>query len=214
MSYSDHPNQPPEENRFEPEPYQCEPAAAGQIAPRDEEPLRSTDDLLFLAKLLEDCRQTGWLDAWRDPEIGHCYQAVAKSESPASKGHQHMKLSALRKIVREHQYWSLRRLCREPDGHRIELPGKLALKHPVKEATDPLLEGELDTAFRSWSSANPPPVVPPGQVLCPVCGPMPVVKINVSSPEETWEMLCGREYDFFCCSGCLGVLDSLLVRMN
>ena len=199
---------------FKPKRFHLAPPAEGTLSPRDGDSIKETSDVLFLAKLLEEVHATGWAESWRDQNGGHCYMAITKPESPALKGHHQLKLRTLRQILQEHGYWGLRRLIALPDGHKIELPPSHALKHPIQDGSDPLLEEHLVQCFHSWANATPPVIVPAGHVLCPVCGPMAPIIATVSSPEVTWQMMCGRAYDYTCCSGCLGVLDSRLAAMN
>ena len=200
--------------RFRPKAFQLAPPEPGTVKPRDGNMLKDTRDVLFLAKLLEDAAATGWFEHWRDADGGHCYQAISKLESAPQKDRQHLKLKTLRQLILDHGYLQVRRLCFEPVGHKIELPRGHSLKHPIKAGSDPLLEEHLVQCFQSWANATPPFIVPAGHVLCPVCGPVAPITVTVLSPDETWQMMCGRAYDYTCCSGCLGVLDSRLTTMN
>ena len=200
--------------RFRPKAFQLAPPVPGTVKPRDGEVLKDTRDVLFLAKLLEDAAATGWFEHWRDADGGHCYQAISKPESAPTKGRQHLKLKTLRQLIREHGYLGVRTLCFEPDGDVIKLPPGHALRHPVEEGADSLLEAPMEQVFHSWGGAAPSVPLLPSQVLCPFCGPVTHISVSVTSPPKTWEMLCGRAYAFTCCSGCLGVLESRLTRMN
>lgn len=203
-----------QKQRFRPKAFQLSPPEPGAVKPRDGEVLKDTRDVLFLAKLLEDTAATGWFEHWRDADGGHSYQAISKLESALPKGRQHLKLKTLRQLIRDHGYLRVRKLCFEPVGDRIELPLGHVLKHPVEDGTDSLLEAPLEQVFHSWHGAVPPAPLLPGQVLCPFCGPETHISVSVTSAPKTWEMLCGRAYTVTCCSGCLGVLESRLTRMN
>ena len=203
-----------QKKRYKPKSFQIEPPAAGELCPRDGEPLQKSSDVLFLAKLLEDCRATGWAEYWRDPNTGHCYRAITKPESSAPKGHQYLKMSTLRKIMKEHDYCQLRRLNLNPEGHQMKLPDGHVLKYPISKTSESQLEDSLDLNAQSWTSTIPPVMPSKHHVLCPFCGPMTTIVVSVTSPLETWRMMCGRAYDYTCCSGCLGVLDSRLTMRN
>jgi hypothetical protein len=132
----------------------------------------------------------------------------------AVKGQQFWKTKTLKEVILGLGFWEVRRLRRCPDGHRIKIPRGLELKFPVRRGADPLLSSDSWTGhFHSWAEAKDL-VIKPGEILCPLCGPMPPVIVTVSSPKETWRMSCGREYDFSCCPGCLGTFNNCVTRMN
>lgn len=200
--------------KFPLETFHQNPPAPDESRPRDGKTLRKTDDLLFLALMLESCAKTGWIEASRSTSKHVVYRVIPQPKEPVLKGQEFWKTKTLKNLIFEHAYWEVRRLCQCPDGHRIKIPRGHVLKFPVKRGSDPLLSSEKwSEQFHSWAGVNDL-VVKPGEILCPLCGPMPPLTVSVSSPQITWEMDCGRAYDFYCCSGCLGTLDNRLTRMN
>lgn len=200
--------------RFPPEPFHHTPPAPDECRPRDGEPLRKTKDVLFLALLLERCAKTGWVETSNDASGQVAYRIIPQPKEPPVKGQQFCKINTLKSLIFKHAYWEVRRLRRCPDGHRIKIPRGHVLKFPVSRGSDPLLSSATwSDHFHSWSGSKDL-VVKPGEILCPLCGPMPPLFVSVSSPSETWAMQCGRAFDFYCCSGCLGTFDNMVTRMN
>jgi hypothetical protein len=199
---------------FPPKPFYSAPPATEDLRPRDGAPLRKTKDVLFLALMLEECAKTGWMETTIDDSGQQTYRIIAKPATSAAKGQQFWKMKTLKKALFDHEFWEVRRLRRHPDGHRIKIPRGHILKFPVKRGADPLLSSDTwSEQFHSWANVEDL-VVKPGEILCPLCGPMPPLIVPVTSPSETWAMLCGRSYHFYCCSGCLGAFDQDLTRMN
>lgn len=200
--------------RFPPETFHHTPPAPDERRPRDGKMLRKTKDVLFLALLLEGCAKTGWMETSRDASGQVICRIIPKPKEPAVKGQQFWRTKTLKSLIFEHEYWEVRRLRRRPDGHRIKIPRGHVLKFPVRRGSDPLLSSETwSEHFHSWADVQDLEVKP-GEILCPLCGPMPPLFVTVTSPAETWAMDCGRAYDFCCCSGCLGTFDNMVTRMN
>lgn len=195
-------------------PFHQTPPATDECRPRDGETLRQTKDVLFLALMLEGCAKTGWMKTSRDASGQMTCNIIPKPVGGAVKGQQFWKTKTLKSLIFEHEYWEVRRLRRRPDGRRIKIPRGHVLKFPVNRASDPLLSSETwSEHFHSWAGVQDM-VVKPGEVLCPLCGPMPPLFVSVTSPSETWAMDCGRAHDFYCCSGCLGTFDNGVTRMS
>ena len=200
--------------RFRPEPFLCTAPAPLEQMPRDEEELRATRDVLFLALMLEGCMRTDWMETTRDKSGKTACRIIPKPQTHAVPGQQFWRAKTLKKLVFEHAFWEVRRLRRRPDGESIKIPRGQVLKFPVRRGSDPLLSSDRwFEHFHSWSGIDDL-VVKPGDLLCPLCGPMPPVTVQISSPRETWRMDCGRAFDYYCCSGCLGVFGSSITRMN
>lgn len=199
---------------FKPEPFHCAPPSPDERQPRDGKLLRKTEDLLFLALMLEKCAETGWMETVRGASGKVIYRVIPRPFGSAVKGQQLWKTKTLKELILGLGFWEVRRLRRRPDGHRIKIPRGLELKFPVRRGADPLLSSESWAGhFHSWADAKDM-VIKPGEILCPLCGPMPPVIVKVISPKETWAMSCGREYDFSCCPGCLGTFNNRVTRMN
>jgi hypothetical protein len=199
---------------FKPEVFHQNPPAPDENFPRDGEPIRKTEDLLFLALMLEKCATTGWMESSRDATGRVTYRIIPRPAQSAVKGQQFWKTKTLKELIMGLGFWEVRRLRRRPDGHRIKIPRGLQLKFPVRRGADPLLSSNSWTEhFHSWSEAKDM-VIKPGEIICPLCGSMPPLIVKVISPKETWAMSCGREYDFSCCSGCLGTFNNRVTRMN
>lgn len=199
---------------FKPEVFHQNPPAPDENFPRDGKPIRKTEDLLFLALMLEKCATTGWMESSHDATDRVTYRIIPRPGQSAVKGQQFWKTKTLKELIMGLGFWEVRRLRRRPDGHRIKIPRGLQLKFPVRRGADPLLSSNSWTEhFHSWSEAKDM-VIKPGEIICPLCGPMPPLIVTVISPKETWAMSCGREYDFSCCSGCLGTFNNRVTRMN
>ncbi len=199
---------------FKPEPFHRAPPSPDECQPRDGKLLRKTEDLLFLALMLEKCVETGWMETVRAASGKVTCRVIPRPFGSAVKGQQFWKTKTLKEVILSLGFWEVRRLRRCPDGHRIKIPRSLHLKFPVRRGADPLLSSNSWIEhFHSWAEAKDM-VIKPGEILCPLCGPMPPVIVTVSSPKETWRMSCGREYDFSCCSGCLGTFKNRVTRMN
>lgn len=175
----------------------------GALWPRDHARINQTDDLLFLALLLETCAE-GWLEETRSSQGRYHYRAVTQPPHPMPKGSRFLKRATLRDIIRKNSYFELRRLIADPDGHKISLP-QVVLKYPIVEGADPFNGIDLDKDFRSWAGVRPSPKLPKsGHILCPLCGPSPLIEVEVVSPSGTWQFSCGRVFESLACSGCLG----------
>ncbi len=199
---------------FPPKTFYSSPPAPDEHKPRDGAPLRKTQDVLFLALMLEGCRKTGWMETTLDASGQQSCRVIPKPTTSAVKGQQFWKMKTLKKALFDHEFWEVRRLRRRPDGHRIKIPRGHVLKFPMRRGADPLLSSETwSEHFHSWANVEDL-VVKPGELLCPLCGPMPPLVVPVTSPSETWSMACGRSYHFYCCSGCLGAFDHDLAMMS
>jgi hypothetical protein len=199
---------------FPPKTFHSSPPEPDEHKPRDGAPLRKTKDVLFLALMLEGCTKTGWMETTLDASRQQTCRVIPKPTTSATKGQQFWKTKTLKKAIFDHEFWEVRRLRRRPDGHRIKIPRGHVLKFPVRRGADPLLSSETwSEHFHSWANVEDL-VVKPGEILCPLCGPMPPLVVPVTSPSETWSMACGRSYHFYCCSGCLGAFDHDLAMMN
>ena len=199
---------------FPPKIFHSTAPALDERLPRDHKPISKTNDVLFLALMLEGCTQTGWMEISRDTSGHQTYRIIRKPTEAGVKGQQFWKSKTLKKAIFDHEFWEVRRLRRRPDGHRIKIPRGHVLKFPVRREADPLLSSDTwSEHFRSWAGVEDL-VVKPGEILCPLCGPMPPLIVPVTSPSETWSMACGRVYNFYCCSGCLGAFDHVLFMMS
>lgn len=199
---------------FPPKPFYSAPPATEDLKPRDGAPLRKTKDVLFLALMLEECAKTGWMETTIDASGQQTCRIIAKPATSAAKGQQFWKMKTLKKALFDHEFWEVRRLRRRPDGRRIKIPRGHVLKFPVKRGADLLLSSDTwSEQFHSWANVEDL-VVKPGEILCPLCGPMPPLIVPVTSSSETWAMACGRCYHFYCCSGCLGAFDHDLALMS
>lgn len=199
---------------FLPKPFYSAPPATEDLKPRDGAPLRKTKDVLFLALMLEECAKTGWMETTINASGQQTCRIIAKPVTSAAKGQQFWKMKTLKKALFDHEFWEVRRLRRRPDGHRIKIPRGHVLKFPVKRGADPLLSSDKwSEQLHSWANVKDL-VVKPGEILCPLCGPMPPLIVPVTSPSETWAMACGSSYHFYCCSGCLGAFDHDLAMMS
>jgi hypothetical protein len=184
--------------------YRCAPRT-GSISPRDHGRLGQTTDVLFLALLLETC-QDGWIEETRASNGRYQYQTIVKPPHPMPKGSRFLKRATVRDFIRKSPYFDLRRLMSNPNGHEITIP-ELHLKHPIQEGQDPFEGLDLERDFRSWSGKRYSRLPKNGNVLCPLCGPSPLVKVEISTPDVTWRRLCGRVFHSWACSGCLGEIE-------
>lgn len=186
---------------------------AGTVWPRDHARINHTDDLLFLALLLETCAE-GWIEETRSPRGRYQYRAVAKPQHPMPKGSRFLKRATLRDMIRKNSFFDLRRMVADPNGHEIRLP-QVLLKYPVVEGADPFVGIDFDKEFRSWAGVRPAPKVPKSQhILCPLCGPSRLVKVEIVTSAEPWQLKCGRVYQSLACSGCLGEIDQEVSFMS
>jgi hypothetical protein len=175
----------------------------GALWPRDHARIHQTEDLLFLALLLETCAE-GWLEETRSPQGRYQYRAVTQPPHPMPKGSRFLKRATLRDIIRKHSFFNLRRMVAEPGGHQIQMP-EVVLKFPVVEGADPFDGIDWYKDFRSWAGVRPAPKVPKSRhLLCPLCGPSPLIEVEVVSPPKTWQWSSGRVFESLACSGCLG----------
>jgi hypothetical protein len=200
--------------RFKLEPFHRTAPQPDERCPRDGKRLQKTGDLLFLALMLEGCSKTGWMETFHEPAGQMECRIIPKPTGSAVQGRQFWKLRTLRKLIFEHEFWEIRRLRRRPGGHRVKIPRGHVLKFPVRQGADQLLSSDSWTKhFHSWAGVTDM-LINPGELLCPLCGPMPTLCVRVSSPKETWAMECGRTYDFNCCAGCLGAFDHAVSQMS
>lgn len=199
---------------FPPKTFYSSPPAPDEHKPRDGAPLRKTKDVLFLALMLEGCPKTGWMETTLDASGQQTCRVIPKPTTSAVKGQQFWKMKTLKKTLFDHEFWEVRRLRRRADGHRIKIPRGHVLKFPVRRGADPLLSSDTwSEKFHSWANVEDL-VVKPGEILCPLCGPMPPLVVPVTSSPKTWSMAFGRGYHFYCCSGCLGAFDHDLAMMS
>jgi hypothetical protein len=186
---------------------------AGTVWPRDHARINHTDDLLFLALLLENCAE-GWIEETRSPQGRYQYRAVTKPPHPMPKGSRFLKRATVRDMIRKNSFFDLRRMVADPNGHEIRLP-QVLLKYPVVEGADPFDGIDFDNDFRSWTGVRPAPKAPkPRHILCPLCGPSPLIEVEVVSPPGTWQFSCGRVIESLACSGCLGEIQPEVTCMS
>ena len=90
------------------------------------------------------------------------------------------------------------------------------LNRPFSEQEDPLIDNLHQVPLFTWlppHSETPPPLKK-GEFYCPLDGPVIPMKGRERTPEYSWEIMCGREWNLSLCPKCLGVFDSRLGRMN
>ena len=90
------------------------------------------------------------------------------------------------------------------------------LARPFSEEGDPLMDHLHQVHFFEWlpSNSTTPHPLKHGEVYCPLDGPVIPIKGRECTPEFSWEILCGREWNLYLCPKCLGIFDSWLGKMN
>jgi len=199
-------------------------------APRDSLRICKTEDLLFLAALLK-----------RAGNAHYFLELADKSVLPESAGHDEsertepapvksrIKQGTIRRRFRDEFFATRQALADaipllfviEPEGKEMRKPrqwnpkdlwmiGK-GLKWPFEKGHDPLLTNLHNIPLLSWQEKRP---LKNAELYCPLDGPVIPIKHEWSSPQETWEQLCGRAWRVLLCPDCLGQFQVKLVAMN
>ena len=210
------------------------------LFPRDDEIATRSADLLFLARVLTVFpKGHAMLNVYRDSNKdffcliedseGHLYNPVSGEmrEDPGHTVHQRIKNSTIRKYFRK-IYFPFRKaaLGRIETDKTIHINGiEIFQGGMIKKAGLDILNGTLrwklgdvdlrdtfvDHLLREYNE-----VIDPERhdAICPFDGAVQSITGIVRSPERTWDLLCGREYELALCPHCLGYFGSRLGKMN
>ena len=206
--------------------------ATDAVFARDGRRLQATEDVLFLAQVIARAAGRPLLRETRDAEKRWCYTPADGAMADGTPGF--VKLGSIRRKLRL-RFWRLRSLIgtREVvcelsvDGRKLRdskrwtagQPWKLgaSLRWPFTKAGDPLLEKlhEIplmsDASLEGWT---PEQTVPKGSILCPLDGIVTPIIGSMRTSPESWQALCGREWQVILCPHCLGEFCEQLTLMN
>lgn len=199
-------------------------------APRDGLRPCKTEDILFLAALLQRAGNARYFVEVGDGTI--IPEPVGGDESePEGKVQIKARISraTVRRWFRE-RFFGFRQAIAddiplpfviEPEGKELRKPrrwepehpwmaGK-GLKWPFERRRDPLLTDLHKIPLLSWQENRS---LKNGEVYCPLDGSVIPIKYEWKSPPWTWEHLCGRHWRARLCPNCLGQFRIEVVAMN
>ncbi len=199
-------------------------------APRDGLRPCKTEDMLFLATLLQRAGEARYFLEFGGREI---VPEPLGNDSRESEPEFEIKARIGRATIRRwfrYGYFAIRQAFAdaiplpfviEPEGRELRKPRSWKPEHPwmagkglkwrFEKTRDPLLTNLHKIPLLSWRDDRP---LRDGEVYCPLDGPVIPIRHEWKSPTWTWQHLCGRQWRALLCPDCLGQFQIQLIAMN